>query len=66
MVNLNCYVCLSANVLLAGAILLFATGFFPHKAFLSGLASWPPGEVKSSVDAKFDKVIFMVVDALRR
>lgn len=46
------------------ALALFASGFFPYKLFLPGLAtfdeesSWPP--------PVFDRVIFMVVDALRR
>jgi hypothetical protein len=30
-------ICLSANILLAIAYLLFAAGFFPHKAILQGL-----------------------------
>ncbi|KAL7271684.1 major facilitator superfamily transporter protein [Rhizina undulata] len=51
------------NILLTVGILLFAKGFFPYKPFLPGLAifdknsTFPP--------AHFDKVIFMVVDALR-
>ena len=56
-----------ANLLIPIAILVFATGFFPYKPFIPGKAlfenldSGPQRE-----DAPFDKVIFMVVDALRR
>ena len=58
--------CFLANVLVLCAIVVFATGFFPHKAFKAGLADFPPGPHSSSrVPAQFDKVIFMVVDALR-
>ena len=53
-----------ANVLSPVAILLFATGFFPYKAFLPGLAQY--GDGGSPATSPFDKVIFMVVDALRR
>jgi ethanolaminephosphotransferase len=55
---------IAANVLLAGAVLIFAVGFFPHKAFLPGLATWREG-IPERTTAPFDKVIFMVVDALR-
>jgi ethanolaminephosphotransferase len=62
-----------ANLLIPVAILIFATGFFPYKPFMPGLAvyeelnqddvvrtGWqkPPG-------APFNKLVFMVVDALR-
>ena len=52
-----------ANLLIPFAILLFATGFFPYKPFLPGKASFKTSDVQ---DAPFDKIIFMVVDALRR
>lgn len=52
-----------ANLLIPSAILLFATGFFPYKPFLPGKASFKTGDVHG---APFDKIIFMVVDALRR
>jgi ethanolamine phosphate transferase 2 subunit G len=51
------------NVLLPIGILIFAKGFFPYKPFLPGLAVRDAEDV---VTAPFDKVIFMVVDALRR
>jgi ethanolamine phosphate transferase 2 subunit G len=65
MVELTRTTCILANIFLGIAILLFATGFFPHKAFLPGLATWPTGRDASLSAAPFDKVIFMVVDALR-
>ena len=55
---------LVANLLLVGAVLVFAIGFFPHKAFLPGLATWREG-VPARTTAPFERVIFMVVDALR-
>lgn len=67
---------LLANILIPISVLLFATGFFPYKPFLSGLATFEEVETEElglgllSKDARptrvFDKVIFMVVDALRR
>lgn len=66
MVGLPKVACLLANLFLAFAILLFAAGFFPHKAVFPGLAQWPADREEPSMGAPFDKVIFMVVDALRR
>ncbi|KAK4945601.1 major facilitator superfamily transporter protein [Elasticomyces elasticus] len=54
-----------ANVILIASLLVFARGFFPHKAFLPGLATWPPNSDASARSAPFDRVVFMVVDALR-
>ncbi|KAL1608404.1 major facilitator superfamily transporter protein [Paraconiothyrium brasiliense] len=62
-----------ANLLIPVAILIFATGFFPYKPFMPGLAEyeklgweeaigWKEGSVP---EAPFDKLVFMVVDALR-
>ncbi|KAI5365066.1 Putative Type I phosphodiesterase/nucleotide pyrophosphatase/phosphate transferase [Septoria linicola] len=63
-----------ANLLLPAAVLIFASGFFPYKPVLPGLARFEQteqddrakalGENGTAV-ATFDKVIFMVVDALR-
>lgn len=58
---------IAANILIPVAILTFATGFFPYKPLLPGLAQYsalpaygdPP-------EPPFDRVVFMVVDALRR
>lgn len=55
-----------ANVLLPVAVLTFAVGFFPYKPFLPGLAEYGPSVYGNPPDAPFDKVVFMVVDALRR
>lgn len=56
-----------ANLLMPLAVLVFATGFFPYKLFVPGKATFQDaadgGQLES---APFDKVIFMVVDALRR
>lgn len=54
-----------ANVILIASLLVFAKGFFPHKAFLPGLAKWSSDFDASARSAPFDRVVFMVVDALR-
>ncbi|KAA8563673.1 hypothetical protein MFRU_052g00500 [Monilinia fructicola] len=56
---------IGANVLIPIAILIFASGFFPYKPFLSGLAQYESLDYGPPPEAPFDKVIFMVVDALR-
>lgn len=55
-----------ANLLIPLSIVLFAVGFFPHKPVLPGLAVFEPLEYGPPPDAPFDKLVFMVVDALRR
>jgi len=57
---------LGANLLIPIAILTFASGFFPYKPFLSGLAQYDTLKYGPPPNAPFDKVVFMVVDALRR
>lgn len=60
-----------ANLLIPIAVLVFATGFFPYKPFMPGLATYEGlgWEEKmgwqKAPDAQFDKLVFMVVDALR-
>ena len=59
-----------SNLLLPIAVLVFASGFFPYKPFLPGLATFEdvqePGSVNvAQPEAIFDRVVFMVVDALR-
>ena len=54
-----------ANFLMPVAVLIFATGFFPYKPFIQGLAQYKSVEHGLPPKAHFDKVIFMVVDALR-
>lgn len=57
----------AANLLVPVAILVFARGFFPYKPFIPGLAQYEPLEEFGEVPgAPFDRLIFMVVDALRR
>lgn len=53
---------LIANALIPLAIAIFASGFFPHKPILPGFAEFDA----AAPPAIFDKVVFMVVDALRR
>jgi ethanolaminephosphotransferase len=62
-----------ANLLIPVAILVFATGFFPYKPFMPGLAVYEELEFEEQLGEKwqeppkapFDKLVFMVVDALR-
>jgi ethanolaminephosphotransferase len=62
-----------SNLLIPIALLVFATGFFPYKPFMPGLAEYEAlgweeslGWSNASVaDAPFDRLVFMVVDALR-
>ncbi|KAJ5107552.1 GPI ethanolamine phosphate transferase 2 [Penicillium angulare] len=54
---------LLANILVLVGILTFSTGFFPYKPLLPGLATFQ--DTDPNVAPVFDKVIFMVVDALR-
>ena len=59
-----------ANLLLPLAVLVFASGFFPYKPFLPGLATFEDGQeygmaMSELPEAIFDRVVFMVVDALR-
>lgn len=62
-----------ANLLIPVAILIFATGFFPYKPFMPGLAEFEKlqldakdgGSMQKPPEAPFDKLVFMVVDALR-
>jgi len=56
----------AANLILLLACVIFASGFFPYKPFLSGLAEYKTSQWGNPPAAQFDKVVFMVVDALRR
>ena len=55
-----------ANILLPVSLVIFATGFFPHKPFLTGSAEYQQLEGRQPPTAPFNKVIFTVIDALRR
>lgn len=52
------------NVILPIGIIIFAKGFFPYKPVFPGLAAFDAGA--EPLPAPFNKVVFMVVDALRR
>jgi ethanolaminephosphotransferase len=62
-----------ANLLIPVAILVFATGFFPYKPYMPGLAQYEELSLGKELgedwqkppEAPFDKLVFMVVDALR-
>lgn len=56
----------AANLLIPIAIYVFGTGFFPYKPLLPGLAVYGDSDYGAPPAAPFDKVVFMVVDALRR
>lgn len=56
---------LAVNLLIPVSLLIFASGFFPYKAFLPGHSSFTNEEAELAQHAPFNKVIFMVVDALR-
>lgn len=56
----------AANVLLPVAILIFATGFFPYKPLLPGLAEYGSlPDYGDPPEPPFDRLIFVVIDALR-
>ncbi|KAI9836682.1 MAG: hypothetical protein M1819_001318 [Sarea resinae] len=63
--TLNLVLLSLTNVLIPVALLVFAAGFFPYKPFLPGLAEYVDSGHGSPPAAQFDKIIFMVVDALR-
>lgn len=71
MARLTSFLLVLANLLIPVAILVFATGFFPYKPFMPGLATyedlgWEENMGWSKTpDPKFDRLVFMVVDALR-
>lgn len=60
-----------ANMLLLPAILFFAKGFFPYKPSIPGLAQYEPLGWEDKIggsrqpEGQFDRLVFMVVDALR-
>lgn len=58
-----------ANVLLPMAVLVFASGFFPYKPVLPGLATFDDEMKREGAEGQpepvFKRVVFMVVDALR-
>ncbi|KAK4123891.1 alkaline phosphatase-like protein [Parathielavia appendiculata] len=64
--TLSSVLLLAANLLIPAAIFVFATGFFPFKPLLPGLASYDAvTEYGEPPAAPFDKLVFIVIDALR-
>ncbi|KAJ6264722.1 GPI ethanolamine phosphate transferase [Drechslerella dactyloides] len=57
----------AGNLLLVVAVLLFARAFFPYKPFLPGLAQHADYHAagQAPAPARFEKLVFMLVDALR-
>lgn len=53
-----------ANALIPVALLVFCSGYFPYKPILPGLANYEADDQRPP--AVFDRIILMVVDALRR
>lgn len=64
--NPGSWAILIANILIPIAILCFSSGFFPYKPLLPGFANFESDDGEGRPPVIFDKVIFMVVDALRR
>ncbi|KAH1821057.1 major facilitator super transporter protein [Aspergillus fumigatus] len=56
---------LIANILIVVAISIFSSGFFPYKSLLPGLATFAETNIGTVAPKVFDRVIFMVIDALR-
>ncbi|KAB8237858.1 mannose-ethanolamine phosphotransferase LAS21 [Aspergillus alliaceus] len=54
-----------ANVLIPLSILVFSSGFFPYKPLIPGLANYKNANNSHIPPKIFDRVIFMVIDALR-
>ncbi|KAJ5545350.1 Alkaline phosphatase-like alpha/beta/alpha [Penicillium sp. DV-2018c] len=65
MAGFHGWVMVIANLLVILGILTFSSGFFPYKPLIPGLATFDDTRENATVPAPFDKVIFMVVDALR-
>ncbi|KAJ5932714.1 Alkaline phosphatase-like alpha/beta/alpha [Penicillium verrucosum] len=65
MVGFSSWATVIANLLIPVGILTFSSGFFPYKPLIPGLANFDETGENVTAPAVFDKVIFMVVDALR-
>jgi ethanolaminephosphotransferase len=55
------------------ALLLFCKGFFPYKTYLPGFATAadaPPhldnADITNNIEPEFDRLVFVLVDALRK
>lgn len=65
--TLSSLLLIAANLLIPISIVIFGAGFFPYKPLLPGFAEYDALENGGQrVPAQFDKLVFMVVDALRR
>ncbi|UZO26284.1 uncharacterized protein OCT59_018522 [Rhizophagus irregularis] len=66
----KCQILFNISILQLLGIFFFAKGFFPYKTSLSGLSTvnelppLPNGE-KTPLEPKFDRLVFMLIDALR-
>jgi ethanolamine phosphate transferase 2 subunit G len=59
---------LLANLLIPVAVFIFATGFFPYKPFIPGLAKYEDSGDELGDEPpqrQFDRLVFVVIDALR-
>ncbi|KAK4197450.1 putative GPI ethanolamine phosphate transferase, partial [Triangularia verruculosa] len=64
--TLSTVLLVAANILIPVAIFVFGKGFFPYKPLLPGLATYGESSVYGEPPkAQFDKLVFMVIDALR-
>ncbi|PHH62423.1 hypothetical protein CDD81_7142 [Ophiocordyceps australis] len=54
-----------SNLLIPVSMVIFATGFFPYKPLLPGLAEYENLGYGAPPAAPFNRLVFMVVDALR-
>ncbi|CAN8097225.1 unnamed protein product [Discula destructiva] len=63
--TLSAALLVAANLLIPISIYIFGTGFFPYKPLLPGLAVYGESKYGPPPAAPFDRVVFMVVDALR-
>ncbi|KAL4898460.1 alkaline-phosphatase-like protein [Aspergillus ambiguus] len=61
----GCWAISIANILVPIAVLIFASGFFPYKPLIPGLATFEDDGGLAAPPGVFDKVVFMVIDALR-
>ena len=59
-------VLVGGNFALPLAVLCFASGFFPYKPFIAGRNEFSDVDYAQRPEPVFDRVVLMVVDALRR
>ena len=54
------------NALFLASLVIFGRGFFPYKPVLPGLGEYDDLHLGPSPTAPFDRLVFIVIDALRR